>query len=140
MAPRPLKRSSTEDTEDVGPVPRMPTDLDELDKMDSQQLAKITQKLPARNVLDPAEAVSTFFSVIADHLPPREKLQTLQQAVDAHRDGAPFFPSVWKPAQFAPKWEPFKRYASKKKDNDKGGENVKQSQFEKEEDIILDLL
>ena len=116
VAPRPLKRSSTED---VGPVPRMPTDLDELDKMDPQQLAKIIQKLPARNVLDPAEAVSTFFSVIADHLPPREKLQKLQQAVDAHRDGAPFFPAVWKPAQFAPKWEPFKRYAPKKKDNDK---------------------
>ena len=97
----------------------MPTDLDELDKMDPQQLAKIIQKLPARNVLDPAEAVSTFFSVIADHLPPREKLQKLQQAVDAHRDGAPFFPSVWKPAQFAPKWEPFKRFSPKKKDNDK---------------------
>ena len=66
VAPRPLKRSSTED---VGPVPRMPTDLDELDKMDPQQLAKIIQKLPSRNVLDPAEAVSTSFSVIADHLP-----------------------------------------------------------------------
>ena len=71
----------------------MPTDLDELDKMDPQQLAKIIQKLPSRNVLDPGEAVSTSFSVIADHLPPREKLQTLEQAVDAHRDGAPFFSS-----------------------------------------------
>ena len=49
VAPRPLKRAPTED---VGPVPRMPTDLDELDKMDPQQLAKIIQKLPSRNVLD----------------------------------------------------------------------------------------